>query len=91
MCVPLLTYPNIPPSVVFTNWTQIEGLARTHHETLHDYVARLRSFEEHRARERCRALKEEIVMAAWHPSKVEKWLEIGGHECLEMMSGWEDI
>jgi Leucine-rich repeat (LRR) protein len=88
MCVPLLTYPDIPGSVVFTNWSPVDVLPRTQYETLQDYVARLRSFEEYRARERCRALKEEIVMKAFHPTKVEKWLHEGGHACLEMMFGY---
>lgn len=32
---------------------------------------------------RCKELKEEIIAAAFHPRRVEKWLELGGFEILE--------
>jgi hypothetical protein len=35
--------------------------------------------------ERTKRLKEEIMMKAYHPSRVEKWLDIGGFDLLEMM------
>lgn len=38
-----------------------------------------------RARRRMAKLKERLVATVFHPSKVEKWLEIGGHELLDMM------
>jgi len=38
-----------------------------------------------RCQARCRLLKEEMVSAVYHPSRVERWLEIGGHEYLEAM------
>ncbi len=88
--VPLITYPNAPPRTRLMNWNPIPGFPAYEHETLRDYVVRLRAFERQRARERCESLKEELMMKAWHPSRVEYWLNTGGHECLDMMSGWED-
>jgi hypothetical protein len=38
-----------------------------------------------RTQARCLTVKEELMAAAWHPSRVEKWLEIGGFEMLDMM------
>lgn len=36
---------------------------------------------------RCRLIKEELVAAAFHPRRVETWLEIGGQDLLDMMFG----
>jgi hypothetical protein len=88
--VPLITYPSTPPRARLTNWNPIPGLPAYEHETLADYVVRLRAFERQRGHERCLALKEEIVMKAFHPSNVKKWLDKGGHTCLEMMFGFDD-
>lgn len=38
-----------------------------------------------RCQQRCHLLKEEMVAAVYHPSRVERWLKIGGHELLEAM------
>lgn len=31
-------------------------------------------------------LKEDLMAAVWHPKRVEAWLEVGGHELLDMMA-----
>ena len=36
-----------------------------------------------RCQDRCLTVKEELMAAAWHPDRVEKWLEIGGFELLD--------
>jgi hypothetical protein len=30
-------------------------------------------------------IKEELMAAAWHPDRVEKWLEIGGFELFDSL------
>lgn len=40
-----------------------------------------------RAQKRCRALRQEIVAAAYHPRRVERWLEERGWDILEEMMG----
>ena len=50
-------------------------------------IERLRVLREEiprlRQQERCKELKEDIIAAAFHPKRVEKWLEQGGFELLE--------
>jgi Leucine-rich repeat (LRR) protein len=87
--VPFVTYPNAPPRVRLMNWNPIEDFPALERETLRDYVVRLRAFERKRGHERCLALKEEIVMKAFHPTNVQKWLDKGGHACLDMMFGFD--
>ena len=52
-----------------------------------EMIYRLRVLKEEisrlRQQERCKELKEEIIAAAFHPRRVEKWLEQGGFELLE--------
>lgn len=40
-----------------------------------------------RQQKRCRALRQEIVAAAYHPKRVERWLEARGWDILEEMLG----
>jgi hypothetical protein len=42
-------------------------------------------FSKKRILERTKRLKEELMMKVYHPSRVEKWLDIGGFDLLEMM------
>jgi hypothetical protein len=35
--------------------------------------------------ERTATYKEDLIAAAWHPKRVEKWLEVGGFELLEAL------
>jgi hypothetical protein len=41
--------------------------------------------EKKRVQERCKVIKEDLMAAAWHPRRVEKWLETGGFDLLEAM------
>jgi Leucine-rich repeat (LRR) protein len=71
---------NVPLSLQRYGW----------HETVHDYNLRWREWREDRAgiqrsRERCLAVKEELMAAAWHPRRVERWVEVGGVEMLEAL------
>jgi hypothetical protein len=52
-------------------------------DTLRDWQEQPRSKE--RSQERCKIIKEELMMTAWHPKRVEKWLEAGGFELLEAL------
>jgi hypothetical protein len=36
-------------------------------------------------RDRCAAFKEELMAAAWHPRRVERWVEAGGIDVLETL------
>jgi hypothetical protein len=36
---------------------------------------------------RTEALKEELMMAAWHPRRIGRILELGGHEALDNFAG----
>ena len=42
-----------------------------------------RLLEKKRVQERCSLIKEDLMATAWHPRRVEKWLETGGFELLE--------
>ena len=44
-----------------------------------------RTEEKKRNQDRCLAIKEDLMAAAWHPRRVEKWLEIGGFELLDAL------
>lgn len=39
--------------------------------------------EKQRIQERCKAIREDLMAAAWHPRRVEKWLNTGGFELLD--------
>jgi hypothetical protein len=38
-----------------------------------------------RIQERCKIIKEDLMKAAWHPDRIEKWLSSGGFEVLEQI------
>jgi len=63
-------------------------LQREEPESIPDYNLRWRAWREEeaskkRTQEKARILKEEIVMEAWHPDRVEKWLDAGVEiECM---------
>jgi hypothetical protein len=50
-------------------------------ETMETYIERVRDWQERsskqRIQERCRIIKEDLMKAAWHPRRVEKWMEAG--------------
>ncbi len=50
---------------------------------------RKRLYEEMEAR--MRRIRDDLMAAAWHPKRVEKWLDQGGFELLDMMNGYEPI
>jgi hypothetical protein len=56
-------------------------------ESIPDYNLRWRAWREEniskpRVQERTRRLKEELMMDAWHPDRVERWLDAGYLECM---------
>ena len=40
-----------------------------------------------RTMNRTKKIKEELMAAAWHPSRIEKILELGGHDALDNFAG----
>jgi hypothetical protein len=38
-----------------------------------------------RIQERCKSIKEDLMKVAWHPDRIQKWLEKGGFELLEQI------
>lgn len=56
-------------------------------ETTRGYVTRIHSLQPAiRQKERLAILREELMMATWHPNRVSKWLE-AGEDVLDMMMG----
>jgi hypothetical protein len=56
------------------------------YETIHEYNVRWESLREKlRIQARCLAVKEELMAAAWHPQRVERWIEAYGIEILDTM------
>lgn len=83
----LRTLPHIPVSIsYFFCYNSPLILKRGDGESIPDYNLRWRAWEEKESRERiqekARMLKEEIMIQAWHPDRVEKWLEAGYLECM---------
>jgi len=39
---------------------------------------------------RCQTIKKELVAKVFHPSRVSKWFEEGGHKLIDMMFGVEE-
>ena len=84
--------PELPPSLDFLSCNNNSSLIlkRAINEHIPHYNLRWRAWREEeaakkRAQERSRAIKEELVAAAWAPKRVEKWLEVGGFELLEAL------
>jgi hypothetical protein len=40
-----------------------------------------------RTMNRMKKIKEELMMATWHPRRIERLLELGGHEALDNFAG----
>jgi len=40
-----------------------------------------------RTMNRMKKIKEELMAAAWHPRRIERILELGGHEALDNFAG----
>lgn len=55
-------------------------------ETPQTYSNRLTAFESRkRVTDRARTIHEELVSVVWHPSRVEKWLDLGGWELIDSL------
>ena len=84
--------PEIPPSLQTLGYINCPNLVikRQNIEFVRDYEQRWKPVREEmlykpRIQARCAAIKEELMAAAWHPRRVEKWLEIGGFELLDAL------
>lgn len=79
----LTTLPHIPVTLqYFFCYKSPLILQREEGESVPDYNRRWREWREDQAskprvQERTRVLKEELMMEAWHPDRVERWLEAG--------------
>ena len=79
----LTSLPDLPASLQLLSCSHTSLILKLKpDETIKDYNLRWREWREEQAsKERIQAkhrlLKEEIVMEAWHPRKVEKWIEAG--------------
>ena len=80
---PLTTLPELPAGLRALCCVDTPlVLQRSKGESIADYNLRWREWREEQAskqriQSKHRLLKEEIVMEAWHPRKVERWLELG--------------
>ena len=67
----------------------IENLNETRADRMMDLLAQkfysLRKESRRRIKERMDLIKEELMAAAWHPRRVERWLEAGGWDAIESM------
>jgi Leucine-rich repeat (LRR) protein len=71
--------PELPPSLkeLSCNNTPLI-LQRKDYESSNAYNLRWRVWrEKKRNQERCLVVKEELMAAAWHPNRVERWLDAG--------------
>jgi hypothetical protein len=66
--------PYLPDSLRILNISRNPGLRRFYGKSLQE-IRQLVKCEI--AKKRCLAIKEELVMAAWHPRRVEAWLNLG--------------
>ena len=92
-CKKLRTLPPLPDTLKEL-WAG--GCDRLPHELGSQFVAELvaenaryhqKAESRERQQKRCRALRQEIVAAAYHPRRVERWLELKGWDVLEEMLG----
>ena len=87
---PLESLPELPSSlkVLSCNNTHL-AIKRNKGESIKNYSARWEILREEeaskkRCKERSSAIKEELIMEVMHPRRIEKLLEIGGYELLNM-------
>jgi hypothetical protein len=84
----LTTVPELPVTIAyFDTYKSPLILQRGDGEDLRAYNLRWREWREEQAskprvQERTRLLKEELMMEAWHPDRVERWLDAGYLECM---------
>lgn len=79
----LTELPSLPSSLTWLNCSDCPNLIiqRTEGESIQDYNKRWEEWREEqlsntRCQSRCLAIKEELIAAAWHPDRVEQWLEM---------------
>jgi hypothetical protein len=94
-CKSLKTLPEIPMSVKEIWCGGCDSLrpswVREHASNYWDLPKWIRADQQkvvrERVQKRTRALRQEIVAAAYHPRRVEKWLEQCGWDFLDVMLG----
>lgn len=70
--------PDLPKSLKWLSCDVIrpdDMSMETFIDTIRDWQEQPRSKE--RSQERCKIIKEELMMTAWHPRRVERWLQEG--------------
>ncbi len=79
----LTSLPELPSSLIALYCNNCDLiLKREENESIQDYIQRLRVWVEDiiskkRIQERCEVVKEGLMAAAWHPTRVEQWLSAG--------------
>lgn len=93
-CRRLTSLPEVIPSSLKEIWVEgcekLPQWARDHSWSYWDLPKTIRKNQEEvrkRQQKRCRDLRQEIVAAAYHPRRVERWLELKGWDVLEEMLG----
>ncbi len=87
----LTNLPSLPTSLQFLScYNTPLILQRGEDESIQAYEARwaewrLEIASKERVKERCIMIKEDLMAAAWHPRRVERWLEAGGWDAIECM------
>lgn len=54
-------------------------------ERFQDMLYTMTAFHQKKMKGRIQPFKEELIAAAWHPKRVERWLEMGGFELLDAL------
>ena len=90
---PITELPPLPSSLTELDCSDCLNLLiqRNEGESIQDYNKRWENMREERKEleskqrcvERCLTVKEELMAAAWHPNRVEKWIEAYGIEVLD--------
>lgn len=79
-CGNQLTYlpDKLPPNLLIFICENNHFPEREYGEPIHEYVTRINQIASQiRTVDRTLVFKEELMMRAWHPSRVDKWVEAG--------------
>lgn len=85
---PITELPPLPPSLRELDCSNCPNLIiqRLKGESIQDYSARWEEYRnKKRIQERCLSIKEELMAAAWHPRRIERWINTCGIEVLDVM------
>ena len=87
----ITSLPTLPSSLIYLYcFYNSLRIYQNKNESIHDYEQRWKPIREEdaskkRCQDRCFAIRNELMAAAWDPKRVEKWLEIGGFELYDSL------